>query len=221
MSRPARLRKALAKRNAKPFQQWGQSNDARTRNGKTGCTDTVLQFLALLWTGRMPTHDEIRTVAGVSGAPDRGLRPTEVQKVCDHYGLPYRVVTDITADEVLTLSKRGPVGFGHEYSYWPEQRGAVYGNRHADGKRNGYAQPKGRPGATQLDAVIAHFGLVMGVSSFGNVFTWEPNHGSPARPERPPYDVMEKSQFRRLFDSYQDALGRSPYALVPTRSLPL
>ncbi len=221
MSRPARLRKALRVRKGDPFQQHGQKDDARTRNGATGCTDTVLQYLLVLWLGKHVTHDQIRTVAGVAGAPDRGLRPTEVQRVCDHYGLPYQVRTDMTFADVLYLTKRGPVGFGHAYNYWPEQLGKVYAGRKASGRINGFAQPLGTGGATQIGGVFAHFGIVFGVSSQGNVFGWEPNHGSPARPERPAYEWMERDQFERVFESYQTGLGRGAYALIPTRSLPL
>ena len=225
MSRPKRLVKALKVREGYPFQQFGQGSDSRTRNGATGCTDTVLQYLILLWNGAYVSHDEIRTVARVPGAPDRGLYPSEVQRVCDHFGLPYVVRTGLSWSDVLVYARRAPVGVGHSYSYWPEWQGAEYAGKVADGRPNGYAQPLRRAGRTQLAGFVpprdAHFGVIFGRSTQGNIFGWEPNHGSPQRPEHPAWEYMEEIQFRRVFGSYKKVLNRPTYALVPTRSLPL
>jgi len=225
MSRPARLVKALKVRTGHPFQQFGQGHDSRTQNGATGCTDTCLQYLILLWNGVYETHDEIRTVAGVSGAPPRGLYPREVQKVCDHYGLPYVVRTGLSWQDILIFARRAPVALGHSYSYWPEWQGAEYAGKKADGRPNGYAQPLRRAGRTQLAGFVPpndrHMGVIFGRSTQGNIFGWEPNHGSPARPEHPAYEWMEEIQFRRVVGSYQKVFGMPSYALVPTRSLPL
>lgn len=221
MSRPARLVKALRVRTQHPFQQFGQTNDARTKNGATGCTDTCLQYLLLLWGKGMHSHDVIRAAAGIGTALNRGLRPNEVQRVCDHFGLPYQVRTNVSWADLLTYTKRGPVGIGHAYQYWPEQKGKVYAGNRATGRLNGYAQPLSKPGATQIGGHFSHFGILFGVSSAGNVFAWEPDHGSPARPERPAFEYMENHQAHVVYNSYQTAFGRGRYALVPTRSLPL
>jgi hypothetical protein len=225
VSRPARLVKALKVREGYPFQQFGQRNDARTRNGATGCTDTVLQYLILLWNGSYVTHDEIRTVADVPGAPDRGLYPREVQRVCAHYGIPYVVRTGLSWSEILLMARRAPVGIGHSYSYWPEWQGAVYNGVKADGQPNGYAQPLRHAGRTQLTGFVPprdrHFGVIFGRSTQGNIFGWEPNHGSTLRPESPAWEYMEEIQFRRIVGSYKKVFGMPSYTLVPTRSLPL
>jgi len=225
---PARARKAMKLRTDRPFQQFGQAYDYATQGGATGCTDTCLQYLALLWTGRLYTHDRIRSL---TGAPrTRGLRPSEVQSFCTRVGLPYQVRFGMSAYSVLQASERGPVGIAHSYSYWPEWRGYRYAGRTADGHPNGYAGPLGAAGRTQLAGFSppndAHFGVLLGWDSSLSTYTrrvaaFEPNHDSPSRPENPPYDQMTSAQFRRVYESYRRVLGRSLYALVPTRSLPL
>ncbi len=231
MSKPARLVKAIAARTRFPFQQFGQAGDTYTANGATGCTHTILQYLAYLWLKKWYTHDQISRIAGypsqqyVDTNRRRGLRPTEVQRFCNVVGLPYQVRIGLTYAQVITESAKGPVGFGHSYSYWPEWQGYHYAGHVADGKPNGYASPLKHGGRTQLAGFVppkdAHFGVVLGYDvAQDNLYAWEPNHGSASRPERPAYDFMSKLQFQRLFRSYSTVLGRDSYALVPTRSLP-
>lgn len=226
----ARLRKVILNRRARPSQQFGQAGDYTTFNGATGCTHTVLQWLVWLWKGKWVTQDAISKVAGypVPGhnSARRGLRPYEVEKVVAHYGLPYEIKFGLTAYQVLELAKdRGPVGFGHAYSWWPEWKGYRYAGITADGKPNGFATPLRKAGKTQLSGFTgAHFGVILGVATDPSgpdlVYAWEPNHGSSARPEKPPYDRMYVDQFGKVFDSYSKALGRVSYALVPTKRLP-
>jgi hypothetical protein len=221
----ARTQKAMKLRTDRPFQQFGQTDDESTRNGANGCTHTVLQYLALLWRGRWYSQDQVSSLAGFPGG-NRGLYPSEVQRFCDRAGIPYRVTHNLTALSVLKLSERGPVGFGHAYSHWPEWYGFRYGTIIADGRPNGYAGPLRAAGKTQLSGFTgAHFGLVLGWDPSKTVTTrrvvaWEPNHDSPARPENPPYDQMTSGQFRIVYESYERVLRRTPYALVPTRNLP-
>jgi hypothetical protein len=229
MTYPTRTIRAMSVRRANPFQQFGQTDDESTRNGADGCTHTVLQFLARLWLNKQYSHDQVSMLAGwASGArPGRGLYPSEVQRFCSRTGLPYQVRFGLSAYDVLKLSERGPVGFGHKYDYWPEWRGKVYFGVRADGYPNGYAGPLGQAGRTQLSGFTgAHFGVVLGwdadqATNARRVVAWEPNHNSPSRPEDPAYDLMTSHQLRVVYESYNRQLKRSPYALVPVRYLPL
>lgn len=226
-----RVKKVMDLRAHRPFQQFGQTDDETTRNGALGCTHTVLQFLALLWKGRWYSHDQVSRLAGYPGYPrvNRGLRPAEVQRFCSAAGLPYRVALDLTASELLLMAnRRGPIGFGHSYSYWPEWMGRVYLGVRADGRPNGYASPAREAGRTQLKGFEpprdAHFGMLLGYDpsqdvSRARVVAWEPNHGTTSRPEKPAYDRMTSNQFQRVYDSYHRVLGRSPYALIPKEAL--
>ncbi len=232
MARPPRLKKAIASRRRRPSQQFGQTDDEFTINGSLGCTQTILQWLAWFWLKTWYTHDQISRIAGypdmrsMSYNSRRGMTPTEVQNFCDRVGLPYKVRFGVTAEEVMRFSKRGPVGFAHSYSYVPEWKGYRYGNRVADGRPNGFASPREKAGRTQLSGFVppydAHFGILFGVNETTNhVFTWEPNHGSASRSEKPPFDRMTKRQFTKVYDSYANVLRRTPYALIPTERFPL
>lgn len=229
MAYSQRAWKAFNLRRKKPFQQFGQSYDRYTANGATGCTHTVLQFLALLWKNRWYTHDEISRMVGypnqsaIASRYRRGLRPAEVQLFCQKAGLPYRVALGLTADQALAYTRLGPVGFGMAYSHVPEWKGYRYSGMVADGRPNGFARYHGK---TQLVGFTgAHFGCVLadGTLTTGAraIVAWEPNHGSTARPEKPEYDMYSITQWRTLFNSYNTVLRRSTYALVPTRYLPL
>jgi hypothetical protein len=224
---PARLKAEIRARRARPSQQFGQANDYSTWGGATGCTHTVLQWLAWRVRGHWYTHDEVSHIAGypAHNAAHRGMRPAEVQAFIDHVGIPYKVTFDLTALQVAHLSKRGPVGIAHIYGWWPEWKGYRYGTKTADGRPNGYATPTGHAGRTQLSGFEdgRHMGLLLGYATDASgpdlYYAWEPNHGSPARPEKPPYDRMSYDQFKRTYDSYAKA-GNRPYAIVPTRTLP-
>lgn len=217
----AALAKSLELRRKRPFQQFGQSNDARTNNGATGCTDTCLQFLLLLWKGKWMTHDQIRAKVGHTNRYT-GLNYSEVQAFCRAMGLPYQVKLGLSATEIFSLSNRAPVMVGEAYSWHPERRGYVYMGIRADGKPNGFAEQSGK---TQLKGFTgAHATVLLGYDHTDSdapydVYVFEPNHGSPSRPEKPPYDEISTTQFRNLYASYTKVLGRKSYALVPTKSL--
>lgn len=218
--------KALAARRAYPFGQFGQRNDARTNNGATGCTDTCIQFLALLFTRRWYTHDQIRGAAR-NGTPAKGLSYPQV----DHLGKTllrgwYRVVLGLSADAILAIVRtKGPVMVGEMYSDHPEWRGYRYGGVTASGRRNGFAWPWGKAGRTQISGFVGRHAVVFiavaPIPEWGRrlgVYVMEPNHGSPARPEKVAYDVISIDQARRLINRYAAANGKS-YAFTPQRVL--
>lgn len=229
---PPQLRKAISRRRPAAstvdgvvgwnVHQFGQDHDDRTQGGATGCTDTCLQWLVFLWKGRKPTHNSIRAAAGYPD-PARGLYAMHVRRVIDHYDLPYIIKYGLTVNQLIEYSKRGPVGFGHRYQWWPDWKGYVLGGRAADGRPNGFATPSGKAGHTQSSWDGAHFGLLLGVATHetekDRVYGWEPNHNSPSRREKPQYDIMTVDQLIATYKSYQ-SLGRAPYAIVPTRTLP-
>jgi hypothetical protein len=227
---PPQLRKAILKRRERPHQQFTSPNRTSTWGGATGCTHDVLKYLIYLWTGKKVSPDDISRVAlypWPAGNPGkRGLRPVEVQRVINHWKLPYEIRFGLTAAQVLSAAKKGPVGFGHVYGWWPEWKGYRYGGTYADGRPNGYATPSGKAGRTQLAGFNygAHFGVVLGTAIDDRnpdlVYAWEPNHGSPSRPEKPAYDRMTRAQFTVVYDSYRKVLGRTAYAVVPTKTLP-
>lgn len=217
---PARLKAEIEARRKRPSQQFGQRGDESTFGGATGCTHTCLQWFIWRENAKWVTHDEISRIAlypWPRGNPDRrGMRPTEVQRVINHYKLDLKIVIGWPALAVAKASKHGPVMFGHLYPWWPEWKGFRYGTQRADGKPNGYATPSGKAGRTQLSGFSGrHMGVLFGYATDPSgpdlYYGWEPNHGSSVRPERPPYDRFTYTQFRRCYESWQG----SDYALVP------
>lgn len=230
MALSARGAAILQHRVRHPVQQFGQADDVYTANGATGCTHTGLQEIDHIWTGRWLSHDAISRLVGypnqspITASKRRGLRPTEVSTFLGKRGLPYQVRSGISADTLLQLVARGPVGFGMAYSWVPEWMGRVYNGIKADGKPNGWAHPLSHAGKTQLSGFTgAHFGLLLAYdpgSQIGTQVTyWEPNHNSPSRTEKPPYDQCSVAQWRKLYGSYQAVLGRSLYSVIPTKTI--
>jgi hypothetical protein len=225
MSSKPRLDRALALRRSRPIQQFGQGDDYYTFNGATGCTHTVLQTLALLWRGKFYSHDEISRLAGYpppgSNRGRRGLSPSEVMRFCNAARLPYKLAWGLSSSQVLQRSNYAPVMFGHAYSWTPEWKGYRYGGLTADGRPNGFASPSGRAGKTQLSGFTgAHASLLLGyLPDPYRAYVHEPNHGSPTRSEKPPYDIYAFRNFRPMYDSYRTVLRRTAYALIPTKGL--
>lgn len=235
MGLPAPALKALALRRSNPFQQFGQPADACTDNGALGCALTILQFQTLLVKGVFYSHDAIANATAYpcgGGPTNRGMYPSEMQEWYTKQKMPYVVKYRLTASEMLSAAALGPVWFGCSYSRWPQWKGYVYKGITAKGTYNGFAALHG---ATQLNGIMrdrtkppgptnadGHAGLLLG-SGYGSsgfqVYAWEPNHGSPARSEKPPYDIMTSAQWSKLYGSYSTVLGRTPVAAIPTRTI--
>lgn len=206
-------------------QQFGQGDDQTTFNGATGCTHAILQRLIKARTGARVSQDHISQVAGYplpyENPGRRGLRPSEVQKVLNHYDLPYRIVS-IGFDELKGYRPRGPIMLGVMYSWWPEDRGYVYNGVKADGRPNGYAI---RNGKTQLSGFKGRHAVLwlgsraatVGGHRISESFSNEPNHGSASRPEKPDYDATRTRQIRKAYEAYQADNGGAEYAWIPTR----
>lgn len=226
LSYTARLRAEILARRARPRQQFGQTDDESTWNGATGCTHTVLQWILWRVKGVWYTHDEISRACGYPNQAQnpgkRGMTVPEVQRVIDHYDLPYKVVRDRPALEVWKASKQGIVGVAVMYSHWPEWRGYRYAGRTADGKPNGYATPLRKAGKTQLAGFTGrHMTALLGYATDPRGpdlgYAFEPNHNSPARPEKPPYDRIRYAQFKAAYQSYRTFGRQALYAIVPTK----
>jgi hypothetical protein len=213
----------FAKANTR-YQQFGQNGDSSTFNGATGCTHAVLQRLVKAKTGRHYTQDQISKIAGypwpVNNPRDRGmLTPSEVQNVVDHFNLPYKVKYNLSWDEVIEATKRGPVIIGILYGYWPEMIGYKYGGSKADGKPGGFAF---RNGKTQLSGFENgyHAVLILGeklIRGTRRTKANEPNHGSVTRPEKPDFDAVRSTGAERAYYKYS-ANGRTRFAWVPTQT---
>lgn len=231
MSTKPRLDKAIAYANSNPrMQQFGQSNDNYVWDGKTACTHTICQFLALLWKKKAYTLNQVNSLAGMpvnardSAGRPRGMNNTELARFFSRVGLPYSIKYGLTFEQLLVASNRGPVFYAMRYGSAPDWRGKAG----ADGIPNGYAIHNGR---TQFSGFEngRHAVLLLGYlpvrNSAGTIIAYrayrkEPNHGSPARPERPPFDTITTGQAKTEYLHYKSILGNALYAAIPTVNLP-
>jgi len=211
-------------------QQFGQPADDWVWDGKTACGHTCWQKLLRLWTGRIVSLNTVNALAGMprnaraaNGQP-RGMRIEESKALVRRTGLPYVLRVNVTAAQIREWSTRGPVLYGTRYGSMPDKRGYVYNGVRADGRPNGFARLNGR---TQLTGAenIRHAVILVAerrvTTSTGALLRiedlrFDPNHGSPSRPERPPYDVISPGQLARELADY----SATKFAFIPTRSLP-
>lgn len=205
--------------------QFGQGNDELTLNGSTACGHTSVQALILGWTGKHVTLDDICNVSGYTleqAKAGHGLYSSQIVAALAHYGVHYNVVWNATADDLIAVvESKGPVLYASRYTQYPEWQGFTYHGIHADGRPNGYARPYGHAGKTQLNGDFGHAGILFGVrrppKQPVSVLAHDPNHNSPGRLEKPPFDVMTRSQFARLLESFRTVpvSGGRTYAFVP------
>lgn len=200
------------------LQQFGQDDDDKVHGGKTACTHTICQFLSLAWNGTIPTLNEVNKIAGMPAnavnedtRKPRGMRPTEFQTFLQKTNIPMQVVRGLPFPKMFAASDDGPVMYGMRYGSAP-------------------VRTKTHPnGATQKDVPdIRHAVVLLGsLSTPGaggfpariDAFRKEPNHGSPNRPERPPYDTITAHQVNVEYQDYKKLLGEPLYAAIPTRKL--
>lgn len=239
MSAKPRLDRAIAVAKAhREIQQFGQANDDWVWGGRTGCTHAICQFLALLWKNRQLTLNQVNALAGMphnakdSRGRPRGMNNIELARFFAATGLPYAIKFGLSIETILSYSNRAPVLIAVRYGSGPEWKGFHYNGVTADGKPNGFARPTGAAGKTQLTGFEngRHADLVLGYlpvkDKTGKTIRYdewrkEPNHGSPARPEKPPFDVITTTQGRREYEDYHRLLGNKLYAAVPTKALPV
>jgi hypothetical protein len=211
------------------LQQWGQKNDASTGNGHVACTHVCIQALVLGWTGQMPTIDEVSKAAGFptdkQKAKEWGMNSSQVIRALTHFSVLYQFVRWDWEQLELHSMTHGPVLFGCAYGAQPEWHGFKYLGKEATGEVNGFARPLGSAGKTQLTGFVGgHAELLLGIRNVRNEdgslrrrddYIKDPNHGSPVRKERPPYDIITSSQGRKLYESWAQLGGRPVYGFIP------
>jgi hypothetical protein len=211
------------------LQQFGQTDDESTGDGKTACMLVCLQWLSLLWLGKRYSIDQVSSLAGRPASSTTGTFPSQVARFITRTGLPYKVADDKSeelsfARVVQLANERGPVIVGVKYTYHPAKRNYEYLGIKASSKPNGFALLSGK---TQLNFYGSHAEVIVGswpiagvdlASPLGTQVWWkDPNHGSSVRPERPPYDIMNFTQSRKLYESRRE-FNVPLLAIYPTRA---
>lgn len=209
-----------------PFGQFGTADDQCTDNGALGCTHAVWRFIAFVYTGRWYSHDELSRLSGYpcgGGPTNRGMRPSESQALCRRLGLPLEFRSGLSTGDLLRASRKGPCMIAIRYGDWPAWQG--YDGRHWP---RPYARPLGKAGRNQLGFTGSHAAALLGYQRVVNAqgkfvrndaYVFEPNHDSPSRPERVPYDIVTQTQLGVAYHAVVKRLGWSnTLAFVPTRA---
>lgn len=218
--------------------QFGQKDDQSTFNGSTGCTHSDVQALEWAIHGCYRSQDEISTLAGYPWPHDnparRGMRAStnpneELNLVLRKLALPYEVrffsrMTDSLWTWLCQRSNDGPIIAAVDYPWLPRNRSKGAG-------LNGIAEVGG---ATQVGLSGGHAAFWLGYDKrtdmHGNdkkpVARWhhwwhDPDHASPARPEKPAYDRFLATQGKTAIESIQRVLvngaPRAIMVVVPTK----
>jgi hypothetical protein len=226
MNEAERREHALAILGRRNRYQFGQPDDHLVLDGAVACTDAAIQMTKLIADGRRVSLNKVRVL---SGAPqDQPLTSDEALLALHRLGLPYARVVGETAGRLLDIARRrGPVIICERYWSHPQWKGYTYGGITLTGKarndngrivRPGFADPIGRAGLTQPTFRDGHAVLLACDDRRDGrrvAIVRDSNHNTPARPERPAYDVVSVPQLRRMLGSWPG----SSLALVPTRAI--
>jgi hypothetical protein len=202
----------LHKRNRFQFGQPAKTT-SKTGYGKFACTDTCIQLIVKIVKDKNVSLNEVRRR---SGAPStRGMRASEARRALRRFGLDYDVMYGKTHEQVISMVRnRGPVIVAEMYWAHPEWKGYRYAGLTMDGRATdlkgvsrwvGFAKNrwgKYRAGKTQWSFKGGHAVLFGTVLEEGGLAVRDPNHNSPVRPERPAYDVINKTQLKRMMKSW-------------------
>ena len=215
-----RQRRAVAVLERRKWYQWGQKKADAV--GNSGCADTNIQLIVRISKGKDVSLNKVRERTGAA----RG-KPTlnsQARKGLASFGLAYDFRSDLDAAGVVNLARaRGPVFVCYKYWSHPQWEGYKYAGKTLNGRAPnnagkfvtvGFAKPKRQAGLTQWNFRGGHSCLVVGRMQFDGetyAIVRDPNHNSPARPERPAYDLVSYRQLNKMLNSW----GTSRLVLAP------
>lgn len=223
MSHPYALADALEARKADPFGQFGQAHDRSTWEGVTGCGQTCVQaVLDIAKNGVHPTHDAISLAMkpqywrpGNRG----GTSGPQLASALRSFGMPYKAVSGISFADLMAKMKLGPVLFVVWYPEWPNWQSYAGRTRPTP-----WAEPLRHAGRNQFDGgLIEHWVLGLGRdlkrASTRNLAVMEPNHNSPARPQKVALDWVNPVHARAAYMASVKHGLNNLQAVIPTAHL--
>ena len=182
---------------------------------KVACTDTCAQMIIHYFEDQLVSLNEIRRD---SGAVPYGkgltitqtLRALELNKVTH-----YNWATGYNRTFMISRLKLGPVIASVNYRYYPTWDGHCATTNKAQSG-----------GKTDCAFNGAHAVLVIGIIpvyyrgslSRYDYLVRDPDHNSPSRKEKPPYDRISEAQLKRAMENITYILGWSyPTIMYPTK----
>lgn len=205
----------VAARQRRPLGQFGQPGSVATFGGKTACGPTSAQSLLFAFKRILPSLDALARIMGYWRPPRMGGTSAEANaKALNHFHLSYRAAYSQSILQLRALTGKGPVMMVVAYVRYPNWRG--YHGRPRPGP---LAQPFGHAGANQFPKpAILHWVVFAGIQKGGPynglAVVFEPNHGSPARPEKVAVDYITLADLNRAY-----LAAGSRIAVVPNRAV--
>lgn len=209
-----------------PLVQFGQADQQSVMYAghSTGCTHVELQRAHLIWHGKEISIDRISEIAGYTEVQRRalkGLSAYQVSRVIRKLNLPYNQPQFHGDPQVVvdTMRHVGPVILAVGYDMYPQlEDGDHYTGGRPTGKPNGYAIVGGRSdlgftGGHCVTGLTVRYRRDIGKK---RPRVCDPDHGSAARPEVYPYDIMTEGQLKNLVHSGVKQFG-VVVAYLPTR----
>lgn len=187
--------------------------------GKSCCTDACIQMLIEYWMEKTVSLADIRKAAqaktNFDERPCTGINATETINALKAYGITwYQPALGINANFVASKLVNGPVLVAVGYQKYPNhvnKRCGPYNLAESGGRtdctfRGAHAVLAIKP-MTHTDV---HTGL--------DIIVRDPDHNSPARPEKPKWDRFKLSQFQSAMTALvTDTPWTTTYCLYPTK----
>lgn len=171
--------------------QFGQSG--APCGGSSCCTDTCIQMIVEYYKEKTYSLATIRRLAqtgtSYNEAPCTGINSVEVLNALNRLGIHhYRVAKGVDANFVKRKVAIGPVLVGVHYGSYPTKKGKCYSRGIKNAEISGKTDCPFR-GAHAVLAIGQRPHLHSdGTFAHTDFFTRDPDHHSPARPEKPAYD---------------------------------
>lgn len=128
--------------------------------------------------------------------PCTGINPTETLAALTHFGVHYRIATNIDAHFVRKKLEIGPVLVGVGYRSYPNNANGHCGTSnkaHLNGKTDCAFK-----GSHAVVAVKRRWHVTNRITRKGHTdfYVRDPDHNSYSRPEKPKYDLISISQLQ-------------------------
>lgn len=190
-------------------------------NGSSCCTDTCIQMVVEYYKERTKTLSQVRYAAQRLTAFDEractGINYREVLNALSYFGIThYKLGSGITHTDVGKWVQYGPVILGVHYGSYPKSTTGRCGSTNK-AELNGKTDC-GFNGAHAVLVIGKKPHTVNGVYRHTDYYVRDPDHHSPSRPERPPYDRITAGQLNTALLNLPKYTAFSyTYMLYPTR----
>lgn len=181
--------------------------------GSSCCTDTCIQMIVEYYKEKKHSLSYIRTLAqsetSFNEGACTGINYVEVLTALRKLGVNhYRLGTGYGAAFVKSKVLVGPVIVGVHYGSYPNRYNGSRSNRAEYGGRDDY-------GFYGAHAVLAE--KTRYHNGHTDFYTRDPDHGSPSRSWKPPYDIIKSTQLQRAMVNLPTYTAFSnTYVIYPT-----